>query len=67
LRRCPSLLAILPGVFPEVVSLLRTLHDAEDTELVTECLYVLTNPWDPLVGADVPTSQALVRPGKDRS
>lgn len=26
-----------------------------------ECLYVLVNPWDPLVGVDVPVAQALVR------
>ncbi|KAG2484130.1 hypothetical protein HYH03_017013 [Edaphochlamys debaryana] len=49
------------GVFPDVIALLRA--SAGDEEIVTECLYVLTNPWDPLVGIEVPTAQGLLDAG----
>ncbi|KAG2426982.1 hypothetical protein HXX76_012766 [Chlamydomonas incerta] len=59
---CGTVRAMLDaGVFPAVIDLLR--QAASDDEILNECLYVLTNPWDPLVGADVPTSQALVSSG----
>ncbi len=47
------------GAFPDILALLRGAGDDEDIRM--ECLYVLVNPWDPLVGADVPVAQALVR------
>lgn len=58
---CVARLSAPTGVFPAVIDLLR--QASGDDEILNECLYVLTNPWDPLVGADVPTSQALVASG----
>ncbi|KAG2425610.1 hypothetical protein HYH02_014984 [Chlamydomonas schloesseri] len=59
---CGTVRAMLDaGVFPAVIDLLR--QASGDDEILNECLYVLTNPWDPLVGADVPTSRALVDSG----
>ncbi|GLI67822.1 hypothetical protein VaNZ11_012103 [Volvox africanus] len=49
------------GAFAEVVSLLRTVGDDEEVRM--ECLYVLTNAWDPLVGVEVATVQKLFESG----
>ncbi|GIL56574.1 hypothetical protein Vafri_11916 [Volvox africanus] len=49
------------GAFAEVVSLLRTVGDDEEVRM--ECLYVLTNAYDPLVGVEVTTVQKLFESG----
>ncbi|GFR46320.1 hypothetical protein Agub_g7885 [Astrephomene gubernaculifera] len=49
------------GAFPPVLALLAA--SAGDEEILTECLYVLTNPWDPLVGTEVACVQQLVSLG----